>query len=115
MAITTEVESPFSRAKPGYIGEAYKISVSSAVRVIDRRPRECSVFVCNNINRDGIAACLYSKTYCWIIKVFRGDSASRPISSTQGLQATFVAQSTVRPPPSYDKRGRPGQGTPPDQ
>jgi transposase len=34
---------------------------------------------------------------------------------TQGLQATFVAQSTIRPTPRYAKRGRPGQGTPPDQ
>ena len=33
----------------------------------------------------------------------------------QGLQATFVAQSTVRPTPRDDKRGRPGQGTPLDQ
>ena len=30
----------------------------------------------------------------------------------QGLQATFVAQPTVRPTPRYAKRGRPGQGTP---
>ena len=33
----------------------------------------------------------------------------------QGLQATFVAHSTVRPTPRYAKRGRPGPGTPPDQ
>ena len=33
----------------------------------------------------------------------------------QGLQATFLAQGTVRPTPRYAKRGRPGQGTPPDQ
>jgi hypothetical protein len=33
----------------------------------------------------------------------------------QGLQATFVAQSPVRPTPRYDKRGRPGQGPPPAQ
>jgi transposase len=33
----------------------------------------------------------------------------------QGLQATVVAQSTIRPIPRYAKRGRPGQGTPPDQ
>jgi transposase len=33
----------------------------------------------------------------------------------QGVQATFVAQSTVRPSPRYAKRGRPGQGTPPEQ
>ena len=34
---------------------------------------------------------------------------------TQGLQATFVTQSTVRPTPRYAKRGRPGQGPPPTQ
>jgi transposase len=33
----------------------------------------------------------------------------------QGLQATFVAQSTLHPLPGYDKRGRPGQGAQPDQ
>jgi hypothetical protein len=33
----------------------------------------------------------------------------------QGLQATFVAQSPVRPTPHDDKRGRPGHGTPPAQ
>lgn len=33
----------------------------------------------------------------------------------QGLQATFLAQSTVRSTPRYDKRGRPGQGVRPDQ
>jgi transposase len=33
----------------------------------------------------------------------------------QGLQATFVAQSTIRPIPRYAKRGRPGPGTPPEQ
>jgi hypothetical protein len=33
----------------------------------------------------------------------------------QGLQATYVAQSTVHPTPRDDKRGRPGQGPPPDQ
>ena len=33
----------------------------------------------------------------------------------QGVQATFVAQSTLHPIPCYDKRGRPGQGAQPDQ
>lgn len=33
----------------------------------------------------------------------------------QGLQATFVAQSTIRPIPRDARRGRPGPGTPPDQ
>jgi hypothetical protein len=32
-----------------------------------------------------------------------------------GLQATCLAQRTVRSPPRDDQRGRPGQGTPPDQ
>jgi hypothetical protein len=33
----------------------------------------------------------------------------------QGLQATFVAQNTIRPTPHDAKRGRPGHGTHPDQ
>jgi transposase len=33
----------------------------------------------------------------------------------QGLQAPFVPQRTVRPPPRSATRGRPGQGTPPAQ
>jgi transposase len=33
----------------------------------------------------------------------------------QGLKATFVAHSIVRPTPRYDKQGRPGQGMPPAQ
>jgi transposase len=33
----------------------------------------------------------------------------------QGLQATFLAQSTVHPTPHYAKRGRPGYGVPPAQ
>ena len=33
----------------------------------------------------------------------------------QGLQATFLVQSAVRPMPRYAQRGRPVQGTPPDQ
>jgi hypothetical protein len=115
MAITIEVESPFSRAKPGYIGEAYKISVSSAVRVIDRRPRECSVFGCNNINRDGIAACLYSKTYCWISKVFRGIAHRAQFPVHRVCRPPSWPKAPSAPPPRYDKRGRPGQGTPPDQ
>jgi transposase len=42
--------------------------------------------------------------------------AQQALSSlAHGLQATFVAQSTVRSTPRDGKRGRPGSGTPPDQ
>jgi transposase len=42
--------------------------------------------------------------------------AQQALSSfAHGLQATFVAQSTVRSTPRDGQRGRPGSGTPPDQ
>jgi transposase len=41
--------------------------------------------------------------------------AQQALSSfAHGLQATFVAQSTIRSAPRYGKRGRPGSGAPPD-
>ena len=48
---------------------------------------------------------------------FACEADARQALSTfaSSLQATFLAQSTVRPTPRYGKRGRPGQGASPDQ
>ena len=43
------------------------------------------------------------------------DAQQALVTFAQGLQATFVAQSNVRSVLRYAKRGRPGQGVPPDQ
>jgi transposase len=43
------------------------------------------------------------------------DARQALVSFAHDLQATFLAQSTVRPTPHYAKRGRPGSGASPDQ
>jgi transposase len=55
------------------------------------------------------------KNLCRTAFACAADAQQALATFAQGLQATFVAQSTARPTPRYDKRGRPGQGTPPDQ
>jgi transposase len=55
------------------------------------------------------------KKLCRTAFACAADAQQALATCAQGLQATFLAQSTVRPTPRYDKRGRPGQGTQPDQ
>jgi transposase len=55
------------------------------------------------------------KQLCRTAFVWAADAQQALVTFAQSLQATLVAQSTVRPTPRYAKRGRPGQGTPPDQ
>ena len=55
------------------------------------------------------------KKLCRTAFVCAADAQQALATFAQGLQTTFVAQSTVRPTPHYDKRGRPSQGIPPDQ
>jgi transposase len=55
------------------------------------------------------------KQLCRTTFACEADAQQALATFAQSVQATFVAQSTVRPIPHYAKRGRPGQGTPPDQ
>lgn len=55
------------------------------------------------------------KQLCRTAFACEADAQQALTTFAQGVQATFVAQSTVRPIFRYAKRGRPGQGTPPDQ
>jgi transposase len=55
------------------------------------------------------------KQLCRTAFACTADAQQALATFAQGLQATFVPQSTVRPTPRYAKRGRPGQGTPPAQ
>ena len=55
------------------------------------------------------------KHLCHTAFACAADAQQALATFVQGLQATFVAQHTVRPTPRYAKRGRPGQGPPPDQ
>ena len=55
------------------------------------------------------------KQLCRTAFACEADAQQALTTFAQGVQATFVAQSTVRPISRYAKRGRPGQGTPPDQ
>jgi transposase len=55
------------------------------------------------------------KKLCRTAFACEADAQQALATFAQGLQATVLAQSTLRPTPHYDKRGRPGQGAPPDQ
>jgi transposase len=55
------------------------------------------------------------KKLCRTAFACEADAQQALVTFAQGLQATFVAQSTLHPIPCYDKRGRPGQGAQPDQ
>lgn len=55
------------------------------------------------------------KKLCHIAFACEADARQALATFEQGLQATFLDQSTVRSTPRYDKRGRPGQGVQPDQ
>lgn len=55
------------------------------------------------------------KQLCRTTFACEADAQQALATFAQGLQATFVAQSTIQPIPRYAKRGRPGQGIPPDQ
>lgn len=55
------------------------------------------------------------KQLCRTAFACEADAQQALATFAQGLQATFVAQSTIHLLPRYAKRGRPGQGTPPDQ
>jgi transposase len=55
------------------------------------------------------------KQLCRTAFACEADAQQALATFAQGVQATFVAQSTVRAIPRYAKRGRPGPGTPPDQ
>lgn len=55
------------------------------------------------------------KKLCRTAFVCAADAQQALTTFAQGLQTTFVAQRTVRPISRYAKRGRPSQGTPPDQ
>ena len=54
------------------------------------------------------------KKLCCTVFACEADAQQALVTFAQGLQATFVAQSTLRSTPRYDKRGRPGQGAQPD-
>jgi transposase len=55
------------------------------------------------------------KQLCRTAFACEADAQQALVTFAQGLQATFLAQSTIRPTPHYAKRGRPGPGTHPDQ
>ena len=55
------------------------------------------------------------KKLCRTAFACAADAQQALATFAQDLQATFLVPSTVRPTPRYDKRGRPGQGTQPDQ
>ena len=55
------------------------------------------------------------KQLCRTTFACEADAQQALATFAQGLQATFVAQSTSQPIPRDAKRGRPGQGIPPDQ
>jgi transposase len=55
------------------------------------------------------------KKLCRTAFACTADAQQALATFAQGLQTTFLAQRTVRPIPRDDKRGRPGQGTPPDR
>lgn len=55
------------------------------------------------------------KQLCRTACACAADAQQALTTCAQGLQATCLAQSTVRPTPRYAKRGRPGHGVPPDQ
>jgi transposase len=55
------------------------------------------------------------KKLCRTAFACEADAQQALASFAQDLQATFLATSTVRVRPRYDKRGRPGEGAQPDQ
>jgi transposase len=55
------------------------------------------------------------KKLCGTTFACDADARQALAAFAQDLQATFLATSTVRAMPRYGKRGRPGQGVPPDQ
>jgi transposase len=55
------------------------------------------------------------KQLCRTAFACAADAQQALAAFAQGVQATFVVQSTVHPIPHYAKRGRPGPGMPPDQ
>ena len=55
------------------------------------------------------------KKLCRTAFACAADAQQALATCAQGLQATFSAQRTVRPTPRDDKRGRPSQGTQPEQ
>jgi transposase len=55
------------------------------------------------------------KKLCRTVFACAADAQQALATFAQSLQATYLAQSTVRPTPRYGQRGRPGSGTPPDQ
>jgi transposase len=54
------------------------------------------------------------KKLCGNAFACEADARQALVTFEQGLQATFLHQSTLCPTPRYGKRGRPGQGAPPD-
>jgi transposase len=55
------------------------------------------------------------KHLCRTAFACEADAQQALATFAQGLQATFLAQSTLRPTPRYAKRGRPGQDAHPEQ
>jgi transposase len=55
------------------------------------------------------------KQRCRTVFACEADAQQALATFAQGWQTTFVAQRTIRPTPHDAKRGRPGQGTHPDQ
>jgi hypothetical protein len=75
-----------------------------AQRTVDKqllKDREQAVKACKKLCRTAFA--------------WAADAPQALATFAQGLQATFLAPSTIRPTPRDDKRGRPSHGTPPDQ
>jgi len=54
-------------------------------------------------------------TFCRTTFACEADARQALLAFAQDLQVPFLATSTVRTAPRYDKRGRPGKGVPPDQ
>lgn len=54
-------------------------------------------------------------TLCRTTFACEADARQALLAFAQDLQVTFLATSTVRATPRYDKRGRPGKSVPPDQ
>ena len=55
------------------------------------------------------------KKLCRMACACAADAQPALVTFAQGVQASVVVQSPVRPTPRDDKRGRPGQGIPPGQ
>jgi len=116
--------SPFSRKKV-YGGEDYRYhvvrsrygGVEQRWMLIHSAPRQPQAqrTVDKQLLKHSAQEAKAFQHLCRTVFACAADAQQALATFAQGLQATFVVQSTVRPLPRYAQRGRPSQGTPPDQ